>query len=186
MTVKISSVTAVQSPSEPKQEVREQIIKMAGAGSDEDWANSLPDSTLSSPEITVPAEERTKRKYTKRVKPVEIPKEVDPRIKRFNERANSLGGAGLVKGAFKASGNALNQEEEDEMNDFFYAFSQKANFDITQSWFLMGLYLVFMLIRFYIVRTDIIEQVQQQMKRKKDGTQGQGRNETKDNVLRDV
>lgn len=161
MTVKVISNTIVPPPNEDA--VRSQIKGMSGFSSDESFEDALPDSTI---EDAGAAEEltptgRKKRKLGPRKPKLVSSEEItDPIIKRFNERANSLGGSELVTTAFKFTGKPLEVEEKDELNDFFYVLSKKGGFDVQSSWFLMGLYCVFMLVRFFIIRTDLGKQLE--------------------------
>jgi len=157
----VISNTALPLPSEDN--VREQIKGMAGYSDDSSFENALPETTIESATETeeLTPTGRKKRKLGPR-KPKLINSEeiTDPIIKRFNERANSLGGSELVTTAFKFTGKPLETEEKDELNDFFYVLSKKGGFDVQSSWFLMGLYCVFMLVRFFIIRTDLGKQLE--------------------------
>jgi hypothetical protein len=156
----IISNTAVPLPSEDS--VRPQIKGMSGFSSDESFEDALPDSTIedAGAEELTPTGRKKRKLGPRKSKLISSDEIVDPIVKRFNERANSLGGSELVTTAFKFTGKPLETEEKDELNDFFYVLSKKGGFDVQSSWFLMGLYCVFMLVRFFIIRTDLGKQLE--------------------------
>lgn len=158
MTVAITSNTVVPLPEKPL--VREQIRNMTGHATEEDFFNSLPESTLapstSSPETTEGV--RTKRKWTRKAK-VAVPSEpIDPIVARFNADATSMGGAELIRaGIDKATKIPLTSKEDQRLSDFFYVLSKKANVNIADSWIGMGCYCVCMLFSFVLTRSEAFQ-----------------------------
>lgn len=78
----------------------------------------------------------------------------DPIITRFKKRSSALGGAQLTRTGFKLTGKPLEHDEDEEVSDYFYALTSKGGLDIMSSWFLMGLYALFMIARLVVVRTE--------------------------------
>lgn len=146
--------------------VRDEIKNMSGFNSDEELEAYLPESTVSTTTEFPPADNdltptgRKKRKLGPRKKKLDDTGEpTDKRIERFKERATGLGGKSVVTVGFEMSGQPLKHEEDEELGDFFYALSKKANIDPTENWILLGLYFVFMLSRFIVARTNLGDEI---------------------------
>lgn len=146
--------------------VRDEIKSMSGFNSDEELEAFLPESTVSTTtefpqpdyDPTLTPTGRKKRKFGPR-KPKGDAEPTDKRLERFKERATGLGGKSVVTVGFEMSGQPLKDDEDEELGDFFYALSKKANIDPTENWILLGLYFVFMLSRFIVSRTNFGDEI---------------------------
>lgn len=83
----------------------------------------------------------------------------DPRYKSAVTNMSGLGGARLVKVAFNVTGKGLDGDEEVEVDDLFYVIGKRSKLDPGASWFVLGLYAIFLLARLVVVRTDAGEQL---------------------------
>jgi len=139
--------------------VRDEIKNLSGFNSDEQLESWLPESTVREaplPDMTSAAQtEYTPTGRIKKPRKKKDETEIDKRKERFKERATGLGGKSIIVTGFEMTDKPLDTDEDEELGDFFYVLSQKANIDPSENWILMGLYFVFMLARFTISRTSL-------------------------------
>lgn len=137
--------------------VRPQIKQMTGFKSAEEMAASLPTDTMTS------APEERPRKYTRKPKQEEAPRDPlldDPRYKKAIASMQGFGGPKIVKGGFSAvalatsePAIALNGEEGEQLDDFFYVLGKRYQaLDPSGHWFTMLLYFLSMLGTFIFTR----------------------------------
>lgn len=117
--------------------INPQVMKMTGHQSEEEMAASLPTDTIAAQ----PEEDRPKRKRRSKeeiaasrgeVNPTADPLLADPRYMKAISHASAFGAGKSIKGGFKIAGKiahkpeiALDREEEEEVDLFFYAMSKR-------------------------------------------------------------
>jgi hypothetical protein len=143
----------------PAPSVKEPIRDMLAPGTEEDFVSSLPETT-STEKMDFPStdlgEAKPKRKYAKKIaeQAPENPLFEDKRYRDAIGRMNGLGGARVIKVGFNVTGKPLESEEESEIDDLFYVIGKRSKLDPGESWFILGLYALFLLIRLIVVRTE--------------------------------
>jgi hypothetical protein len=139
--------------------VRTPIRDMLASGSEAEFLESLPSQTSSdsmeSPEETKPRKKRgpNKKKEQQSDTPVDI------RLERAKAKASGLGGAALIESGFKLSGEPLDTQEKEDLDDQFYLIACKAGIDPSGSWLFLILYTVALLARLVLSRTELGEQI---------------------------
>lgn len=145
--------------------VREPIRNMLAPGSEEDFKESLPESTASEPSLGSPLEEKPKRKpYTKRAKPEDAAPVVDKRLERAQSKCVGLGLAGVTEAGFIAAGKPLNTQEAEDVGDQFYLITKKIGGN-GDSWVFVIIYTIVLLAKLIMIRTELGEEVQEWIKK---------------------
>lgn len=131
---------------------RKQIVDMLAPGSEEEFVDSLPESTNIPLELTPPEPVTRKRRSDAGVrrarKAAEQSSENDPILDRAKRKYSTLGGGTAVKKLFDLMEKPLDTQEKEDVDDYFYLLAKKGNLDPSQSWFVMivcGLILLTML-----------------------------------------
>jgi hypothetical protein len=161
----IAAGSAVQPANAP---AREQIVNMIAPGSEEDFAASLPESTAAPLDLgtgTVEAPQKRKRRSKEEMAaarggaPATPPPQddlmSDPRYRKIMGKMSGLGGKKIVAIGFKASGKPLNDEEEEDVDDCFYALSRKGGLAAGDSWAVLIIYTLVIIVQLALERTDI-------------------------------
>jgi hypothetical protein len=117
---------------------------MLSPGSDDDFLDSLPETTSES--NTVP-ELKTRKPRSDAGKPrgrkprgsqLEISGEPkDEKLERAKQKFASLGGGTAIKSLFVMMDKPLEPKEEEDVDDYFYLLSKKAQLDPSDSWIIM-------------------------------------------------
>lgn len=131
---------------------RPQIINMLSPEDEKTFSDSLPDNTGSVPELelTPPEVERPinpetgkprrstfGRKMGPRKPKSETSQISDPQLERAKRKFSSLGGGRAVKKFFDLIDKPLETDEVEDVDDYFYLLSKKANLDPSESWLMM-------------------------------------------------
>lgn len=121
--------------------VREQVKKLAGFESREALREVVPDSTA---HVETSTDEPRKRKPRTPAAPPTDPLMLDPKYAKAVAGMTAFGGARVIKGGFQAAALvtekpdvALNSQEQEQWDDFFYVVGKKSNFDPTRPWYLI-------------------------------------------------
>lgn len=147
----------------------DQITNILAPGSEEDFVKSLPENTAVSTEEAPP-----RKKYQRKPKTIDAatgeidPLMSDPRYQKAIGNMSGLGGARFVKVGFSVSGKPLENDEESEIDDLFYVIGKRSKLDPGASWFVLGLYSLFLLCRLIVVRTDAGDQLKKFFEPKKE------------------
>lgn len=137
--------------------VREPIKTALGAGgTDEDFAASLPDSTVNESPTgeVIPPEKKVRKPREPKTIDSDDPMMKDPEYKRCIGKMNGLGGSKIIKVGFKATGKPLDNDEEGDVNDLFYVIGKRAKIDPGSNWWILGIYAFFLLCRLIVIRTE--------------------------------
>jgi hypothetical protein len=146
---------------EPQEPVRPEVKRMSGHESEAEMAAGLPDNTMTAAPEAIKRTRRTKAEMeTLRSQGAADPNLSDKRYVSAIAKMNAFGGPKLVKGTFAAVGLAtgdknipLNQEESDDLEDYFYVLSKKYNvLDPTRHWVTMAVFFFGMLGSFILTR----------------------------------
>lgn len=122
------------------QRQRQQITDMLAPGSEQEFAESLPESTNVSFELTPPESVGRKRRSdagVRRKKSAEPSAGDDPILDRAKRKYSTLGGGTAVKKLFDLMEKPLDIQEKEDVDDYFYLLAKKGNLDPSQSWFVM-------------------------------------------------
>jgi hypothetical protein len=137
---------------------------MMAPGTDDDFRASLPDNTNSEqlePRKRKPRADAGQPRGPKRGK-VELPAEpIDPILERAKRKFATLGGGTTVKKVFQMLDKPLDAKEAEDVDDYFYLVAKKGNLDPSQSWVIMivcGLILILTLLG---TRTSIGESLKE-------------------------
>lgn len=135
--------------------VNPQVLRMTGHQSESEMVDSLPTDTRATSE-----DDEIKPKRTYRKRKVQEP-EIDPfmsdkQYRRAVGKATFLGAPKGVKGGFKIASKiahdpdiALDVEEEEDVDDFFYAFAMRRSLgDPFERWWTALLYFMVMMATF--------------------------------------
>lgn len=136
---------------------RTQVRDMLAPGSDEDFRLSLSENTNEAPPTGEPVRRRARRSDAgvpkgprTRKAATEVPAEpIDPVLERAKRKFATLGGGTTVKRVFEMLDKPLDTKEAEDVDDYFYLVAKKGNLDPSQSWFVMivcGLILVLTLL----------------------------------------
>jgi hypothetical protein len=145
----------------PPSLITDQVRGMGGFNSDEELENSLPESTLTDrlPGLEYTPTGRVKKPRQKKdAAPTEVE---DIRLRRFRTKSVGFGGITLVKAGFDISGKPLVAEEEQDLGDAIFALSNKAQIDVTQSYWFMLLYLCTLIGTMIAGRTSLGDQIRE-------------------------
>lgn len=139
--------------------IRSQIKGMSGFGSEEEMAESLPETTIAAPGASAPGEKPKRKRRTQaemaavrgQTPGVVTEEDVlmqDPRYAKAVGNMRSAGVGKTIKGGFnmaaiqmKDDGWKLEPDEEEDVDDFSYVLSKKYNLlDPTRTWYTMAIY----------------------------------------------
>lgn len=141
--------------------IRPQVSDMLAPGSEEDFMESLPDSTAN-PEDVTPTGRKKRRdagqpKGPRKPKATPIQGEivVDEKLERAKKKYASLGGGTAIKSLFVMLDKPLDRGEEEDIDDYFYLLSKKAQLDPSESWIVMFFCALILLGRLLGTRTAI-------------------------------
>lgn len=156
--------------------ITDQVKGMGGFNSDEDLEASLPASTLSSDRPGLEFTPTGRVKKTRQKKDAVTTEVEDIRLRRFRAKSVGFGGITLVKAGFDISGQPLVPEEEQDLGDAIYAISNKAQIDVTQSYWFMLIYLATLIGTMIAGRTSLGEQIREFFTKKEEEESEQGDN----------
>lgn len=152
---KRKEATSTPAPGGAVTEVRGPVKDMLAPGSEENFLDSLPESTSTEATLEPP----TKRKYTKRTsKEVTPSTPTDAKLERAKQKCAGGGVAGLATGAFTAAGKPLNTNEYEDLDDQFYLIANKVG-GSGDNWIFIIVYTIALLGRLILVRTQLGEEV---------------------------
>jgi hypothetical protein len=138
---------------QPGEGVRPQVMQMTGHATEEEMISSLPENT-NQPTGDDDAPRRTRRPRQPRpVEPEADPLATDKRYQRAVGNGTFLGAPKIVKGGFSIAAKiadkeeiALNEDEAEEVDDYFYALSKRHPLgDPFATWYMSLLYFVAMI-----------------------------------------
>lgn len=145
-------------------QVRGPIKDMLAGGSDEDFKNSLPETTSDSGDLwDTPLEPKPRKPRKPRAPKEDVSTPIDKRLERAQGKMVGLGAAGLVSAGFTMSGKPLNDEEHEDVDDQFYLISKKVGGN-SDSWILIIGYTLALLAKLIILRTEFGEDFQKWLK----------------------
>lgn len=151
-------------PTTPKQP-RSQIRDMMAPGSDEEFRASLPENTNVEPlepRKRKPRADAGQPRGPKRGKPADVPAEpIDPILERAKRKFATLGGGTTVKKVFEMLDKPLDTKEAEDVDDYFYLVAKKGNLDPSQSWVIMILCGLILVLTLLGTRTGIGESLKE-------------------------
>lgn len=128
-----------------------EIVNMLSPEDDKSFLGSLPDTTVDASdfELTAPESDRPINPATGKPrranygvkrgprKPSTSPETDDPQLERAKRKFASMGAGRATKKFFDLIEKPLDADETEDVDDYFYLLSKKANIDPSQSWLMM-------------------------------------------------
>ena len=135
------------------EKVRPEIVSLLSPETDQEFEQSLNEPAEEEQAVPRTRKKRRDSGAPRKAKTITVG-EVDERLERAKKKFSSLGGGQAIKKLFSILDKPLDNEEEEDVDDYFYLLSHKGALDPTQSWIVMILCAVILFGRLVGSRTE--------------------------------